>query len=61
MVIIKATIWGPSIYFGIFNKIYVMIYDRAKFGCEKWQATVTATTYAEAVPASVPCSYVEYR
>ena len=25
-----------------------MIYDRAKFGCGKWRATVTATTYAEA-------------
>ena len=33
--------------------IYVMIYDRAKFECEKWQATFNATTFAEAVPASM--------
>ena len=30
-----------------------MIYDRAKFECGKWRATFTATTYAEAVPASM--------
>ncbi len=33
--------------------IYVMIYDPAKFESGKWRATVTATTYAEAVPASM--------
>ncbi len=36
-----------------FWKIYVMIYDRAKFEYRKWRATFNATTYAEAVPASV--------
>ncbi len=30
-----------------------MIYDRAKFECGKWRATVNATTYAEAVPAYI--------
>ncbi len=40
--------------------IYVMIYDRPKFECGKWRATFTATTYAEAVPVSAPCSYLVF-
>ncbi len=39
---------------GAFKRIYVMIYDRAKFECGKWRATFTATTYAEAVPVPLP-------
>ncbi len=30
-----------------------MIYNHAKFECGKWGATVTATTYAKAVPAPI--------
>ena len=33
--------------------IYVRVYDRAKFECGKWRATITATTYAEAVPVQM--------
>ncbi len=37
-----------------------MIYDLAKFECGKGRATVTATTYAKAVTASMlPCSFVD--
>ena len=33
--------------------MHVVIYDHAKFECGKWRATVTATTYAKAVPATM--------
>ncbi len=40
-------------------KIYVMIYDRAKFECGKWRATFTATTCG--VSLTVACHFWQCR